>query len=173
MFFHGMVLKLSWLLVDCFISLCFIHNLCIFCTQEKIWFKSFVDVFLWLSLHRDSFLAIGGNLPRLNSSQLRIPPLILMCFPYPWFPSLPGDVSYHLTHEHLLQISINSHGHQVISPPILTSEPETPQPLMIPSPTKYTPSVSILWLFHYCFQVKLRHPCLCPSYWLVTWVCGV
>lgn len=41
--------------------------------------------------------------------------------------------------------------------------PQTFTPLWISFPTQFPTSVCLLWLFHSCFQVRHKHPCLCPS----------
>lgn len=120
MIFHGMWLKLSWLLVGYSLRLCSNHNPCVSYRWDK-----FRDKVLWLYwwpchssriLYRPQEAASPGYI----EIQLRIPWTILVYFPYDWYLSLLGDVQNQPPHQ--LQISIHSHAHQAIPPPLFTTD---------------------------------------------------
>ena len=69
------------------IRLCSIPITCISCRQGKFRAKSFVEV---LVPHHSSRILYWpqGAASQATESQLKTPPLILMCLHYHWFPSL-------------------------------------------------------------------------------------
>jgi hypothetical protein len=83
-----------------------------------------------------------------------VPPFCQVSIPSGRFPLPP----YHCH----LQMSIHFHGYVVISPVSpRTGSWKPPIYLAILPPTKFPPSICLLWLFYFPSKVRLKHLCEC------------
>jgi hypothetical protein len=125
--------------------------LCTSWKQDKFWVKGFIGGLLFLSLHWESCLATGGGHFKLCITVSAWVTLIESLKPPPCQVS---GTSY-------LPLPISVYSPTPSTPAFSTPDPWF-NPLPIPSPTQFPPSIHIWCLFYFPFWMKFKYPPLGP-----------